>query len=43
MNGKVSKKLKLLSKILGDGKSPEEQKLIYKQLKKVHKLNKGKK
>ena len=41
MKGKSAKKLKHLSKLLGKGKSEQEQKALYKRLKNVHKKNKG--
>lgn len=41
MKGKSAKKLKRLSKVLGKGKTIEEQNALYKRLKRVHKTNKG--
>jgi len=41
MKGKSAKKLKRLSKVLGKGKTEDEQKVLYKRLKNVHKANKG--
>ena len=41
MKGKSAKKLRRLSKVIGVGKTPQEQDKIYQRLKKVHKSNKG--
>ena len=40
MNGKSTKKLKRLAKLLTQGKSTEETEKVYKRLKSVHKANK---
>lgn len=41
MKGKSAKKLRRLAKVIGGGKTPQEQEKIYKRLKNVHKANKG--
>ena len=40
MNGKASKKLRKLAKLMGEGRSPEDIKSIYKRLKSVHQEHK---
>jgi len=41
MKGKTAKKLRRLAKVFGGNKTPQEQDVIYKRLKKIHKTNKG--